>query len=70
MTDHLSEGSAQIPWLAAARAEFERKRDDKYEREQQKKREAAAAEKALADKRKLESGVVIAGKRYRLVEDA
>jgi hypothetical protein len=68
LADHVSDFDTSVPWLAAAKRAYDAKRAHREHEEQQQERarreDAIKAQQATA----LRDGVLVGGKRYKLVE--
>lgn len=58
-----------VPFIAAARAEAERLKKIRYAEERKIEAVAAAAQKDAAERHAIENGVVLAGRKYKLVPE-
>jgi hypothetical protein len=76
LTDDLDDYSGGIPWLDAARDQYHRNREARHEAERKAEADRRAQDKAMREAQKraaeqsaIEHGIVLDGKKYRLVEE-
>ena len=69
LTDDLEHSERGISWLDRARDEYERRRDERHRRADAAEREKELRLQREKAARMLEAGIVLEGKRYRLVEE-
>lgn len=67
ITADLNEYARGIPWLDQAKAEYKRRGDERRAAERQREKSLASQRKAAQEAAVLKEGVVVGGKRYKLV---